>query len=253
MPIQSAASTLYDSDIVHAPKDQIIRLFGPGGPHTAYIKVAKAYEAKTGQKVEVTFGPESRWTKEAQRSADILFGSAEQSMTAFLETYRFVDSQDVEPLYIRRVVIVVPKGNPKEIKGFQDLITPGMKVIVTEGKGVYNTSGTGVWEDVAGRLGSLSDAVHLRKNIASFEKGSGASFRAFKELNADAWLTWIHWPLDHAEVADFVELEPERRIYRVTNIVVSPEADEATAGFVSFLKSEEAAKLFEVDPIDWTA
>ena len=244
------ASPLYDETIKHEPQDGVIRLFGPGGPHTAYIKVAKAFEAETGNKVEVVFGPESRWTKDAQRSADILFGSAEQSMTAFLETYRFVKSDMVEPLFIRRTVLVVQKGNPKNIKGFNDLLKPGMRVIVTEGKGVYNTSGTGVWEDVAGRLGSLDDVKTLRSNIASSEKGSGASFRAFKSLNADAWITWIHWPIDHSDVADYVEIEPERRIHRVTNIVVSPEADPAAREFVAFLKTDRAAELFASE--GWT-
>lgn len=246
----ASASELYDASIIHAPKDGVIKMFGPGGPHTAFIKVAKAFEAKTGNKTEVVFGPESRWSKDAQRSADLLFGSAEQSMTAFLENYRFVDSKAVEPLYIRRTVIVVPKGNPKKIHGFDDLLKPGMSVIVTEGKGVYNTSGTGVWEDVAGRLGSVDDVKALRKNITSFEKGSGASFRAFKSLKADAWITWIHWPIDHPDVADYVEIEPERRIQRVTNIVVSPEADPATRDFVTFLKSDEAAVLFATE--GWT-
>jgi accessory colonization factor AcfC len=244
------ATPLLDPGIKHQPRDGVIRVFGPGGPHAAFIKAAKAYEEKTGNNVEVTFGPESRWSKDAQQGADLIFGSSEQSMTAFLETYRFMDSEMVEPLYIRRAVIVVPKGNPKKIQGFADLLKPGTKVIATEGKGVYNTSGTGVWEDVAGRLGSLEDVKQLRKNIISFEKGSGASFRAFKKRNADAWITWIHWPTDHPDVADYVELEDERRIYRVTNVVVSPEADPETQDFISFVKSIAGAKIFATE--GWT-
>jgi accessory colonization factor AcfC len=241
------ASTLIDPEIKHQPQDGVIRIFGPGGPHSAFIKAAKAFEKKTGHRVEVTYGPESRWSKEAQQGADLIFGSSEQSMTAFLETYRFMDSDTVEPLYIRRAVIVVQKGNPKNIQGFSDLLRPGTSVVVTEGKGVYNTSGTGVWEDIAGRLGSLDDIKQLRSNIISFEKGSGASFRAFKEHKADGWLTWIHWPIDHPDVADYVELEDQRRIYRATNVVVSPTADPATRDFVDFVKSEEGAELFATE------
>jgi accessory colonization factor AcfC len=238
------AGVLYDSSIKHQPKDNIVRLFGPGGPHTAYIKAADAFEKKTGNKVEVVYGPESKWSREAQKSADVIFGSSEQSMTAYLENYPFLDNDQVEPLYTRRAVIVVQKGNPKNIKGFQDLLEPGISVVVTEGKGVYNTSGTGVWEDVAGRLGSLDEVKRLRGNIIAFEKGSGASFRAFRDRHADAWITWVHWPLDHADVADYVELDQERRIYRVTNVAVSPDADKAAIAFVDFIKSAEGAALF---------
>jgi accessory colonization factor AcfC len=241
------ANTLLDPTIEHQPKDGVVRIFGPGGPHTAFIKTAEAFEAKSGNKVEVIFGPESKWSRDAQRSADILFGSSEQSMTAFLENYRFVNSDLVEPLYTRRAVIVVQKGNPKNIRGFDDLVNPGVSVVVTEGKGVYNTSGTGVWEDVAGRLGSLDDVKRLRKNIIAFEKGSGASFRAFKNQHADAWITWIHWPLDHPDVADYVEFDNARRIYRVTNVAVSPKADKAAEEFIAFVKSDEGAALFATE------
>ncbi|MEM8970989.1 MAG: substrate-binding domain-containing protein [Pseudomonadota bacterium] len=243
----ASAITLKDDRIKHSPKDGVVRVFGPGGPHTALMRAAEAFKKKTGVAVEVNYGPESRWTKDAQRTADVLFGSSEQSMTAFLETYNGFASSDVEPIYIRRAVIAVQKGNPKNIKGFADLLKAGMRVVVTEGAGVYNTSGTGVWEDVAGRLGGLKDVASLRSNIIAFKKGSGASFRAFKNAKApaDAWITWVHWPLNNADVADFVELEPERRIHRVTNVVASPAADAETAQFIEFLKSDAALAIFE--------
>ncbi|MGI9279408.1 MAG: substrate-binding domain-containing protein [Endozoicomonas sp.] len=239
----------YDASIQHHPADGVIRLYGPGGPHSALIKVAEAYEKKTGQKVEVIFGPEKKWTRDAQAKADIIFGSSEQSITAYLENYHFITQKDVQPVYIRRAIIAVKKGNPKNIQGFDDLLKPDTKVVVTEGKGVYNTSGTGVWEDIAGREGSLQDVQKLRKNIISFEKGSGAGFKEFNE-QGDAWITWIDWPLTNPGKADYVELEKDRTIYRDMNIAVSPKADPATADFVKFLNSSEGEKL--VATLGWT-
>ncbi|MGE3977764.1 MAG: substrate-binding domain-containing protein [Nitrospira sp.] len=227
------------------PRDGIIHLYGAGGPHTALIRVGKLFTKQTGIPVEVTFGPESKWTKAAQRNADIIWGTSEQAMTAFLETYKEFKSEEVEPIYISRAVIAVQKGNPKGIKGFDDLLRAGMKIVVTEGAGVYNTSGTGVWEDVAGRLGSLNDVKDFRKNIVAFSKGSGAGFQAFKELGADAWMTWIFWPLAHPKDADIVELSPERVIYRDLNIVTNEKADPQTAEFITFLKGKEAYEIFK--------
>ncbi|MCX4026486.1 substrate-binding domain-containing protein [Endozoicomonas sp. SM1973] len=238
-------ASLHNSKIEHQPKDGVVTVFGPGGPHTALIRAGNAFQAKTGNKVEVVFGPEYKWTERAQKSADIIFGSSEQSMTAFTENYKFFDEKNVEPIYIRPAVIIVKKGNPKKISGFQDLLKPGVKVVVTEGKGVYNTSGTGVWEDVAGRLGKLDDVKKLRSNIISYEKGSGASFRAFKEKQADAWITWAHWALNHTDKTDYVEIEPERRIYRDMNIAISTKADKEATEFAEFLKSKEALKIFK--------
>ena len=62
------------------------------------------------------FGPESKWTKDAQRNADIIWGTSEQSMTAYLESYKEFKSHEVEPIFIKRAVTAVQKGNPKSIK-----------------------------------------------------------------------------------------------------------------------------------------
>jgi len=234
-----------NNDKKYKPRDGIIYIYGAGGPHTALIRAAKVFTKKTGTPVKVVFGPESKWTERAQRNADIIWGTSEQSMTAFLETYKEFSSDDVEPIYIRRAVIAVQKGNPKGIKGFEDLLRPGMRIVVTEGAGVYNTSGTGLWEDVAGRLGRLSDVKAFRKNIVVFAKGSGASFRAFKELKADAWITWIHWPLTHPNDADFVELSPDRVIYRDLTVVTNAKADPQAREFIEFLKGKEAQDIFK--------
>ena len=228
----------------YKPKDGVISLYGAGGPHTALIKVGKLFTKKTGIEVKVGFGPESKWMKDAHKDADIIWGTSEQSMTAFLENYREFNAKDVEPIYIRRAVIAVQKGNPKGIKYFDDLTKEGMKVVVVEGAGVYNTSGTGVWEDIAGRLGSLSDVKALRKNIVSFAKGSGAGFKAFKN-DSDAWITWTHWVLTHPKDADMVEFSNERVIYRDLSIVTNNKSDEKTTDFITFLKGNEAEEIFK--------
>lgn len=236
-------TALYDPSIVHKPLDGVVRIYGAGGPHIAFMKVADAFEKETGNKVAVTFGPEKTWSKKAQADADMLWGTSEQSMTAFLETYKTFDSKDVKPIYIRPTVIAVKKGNPKGIKGFDDLIKPGMKIIVTEGSGVANTSGTGTWEDVAGRLGNLSDIDKFRKNIVSFGKGSGASFKAFKEKDADAWITWPSWAINNPTELEIVQLGSERTIWRNINVVVSPNADASAHQFAAFLRSQKAKDI----------
>lgn len=238
---------LYDPAVQHAPKDGVVKLYGAGGPHTAFRKVADAFEDRTGATVEIIAGPEKNWSRNAQADADILWGTSEQSMTAFLETYQTFSSDQVEPIYIRPAVIAVQKGNPKNIRGFDDLLTEGMRIVVTEGAGVYNTSGTGVWEDVAGRTGRLSDVRAFRQNIIAYAKGSGASFRAFQEMEADAWITWPNWPITKADTLDMVALSPERTIWRDVNVALSPDADPDAQAFLEFLVSEDAARLMATE------
>ena len=233
------------NEIIYQPKDDIIKIYGAGGPHTAIKRVAEIFNKKTNIPVEVYFGPEYKWTKNAQKDADIIWGTAEQSMTAFLENYKEFKSENVEPIYLRKAVMVVQKNNPKNIKGFSDLLKPNMKIVVTEGAGVYNTSGTGVWEDIAARLGSLQDVKSFRKNIVSFAKGSGAGFRAFKGKQADAWITWEHWQINHQADADIVTFAENRTIYRDLSIVTNNKVDKTTKQFIEFLKGNEAYQIFK--------
>lgn len=240
-----AGGQFLDTSIAHQPKDGVVHLYGPGGPHTALIKAAASFEKKTGQRVEVIYGPEKKWSKDAQQRADIIFSASEQSMTAYLENYPFISSNDVIPMFIHPAVIAVAKGNPKNIKSFEDLINQPMKIVVTEGKGTYNTSGTGLWEDIAGRLGKLDDIKKVRKNIVAFEQGSGAAFKSFQDLKADAWITWSDWPIDNADKVDMVTIEPERRIYRDFNMAISPNADVGAAQFAAYLETTEGAQFFK--------
>lgn len=123
------------------------------------------------------------------------------------------------------------------------MLKTGIKIVVTEGAGVSNTSGTGTWEDVAGRLGKLSDVVAFRQNIAAYAKGSGASFKAFQKMDADAWITWPDWPITHDDVLDQVNIAPDRTIWRDVNVALSPEADPEAKEFLTFLISNEAQAI----------
>lgn len=245
--VAAEKASLYDPSIRHTPADGVVKLYGAGGPHTAFQKVADAWQAKTGQAIEIIAGPEATWSHQAQADADILWGTSEQSMTAFLETYKTFSSDQVTPIYMRPTVIAVKKGNPKGIAGFDDLLKPGMKIIVTEGAGVANTSGTGAWEDVAGRLGRLSDVEAFRRNIVVFAKGSGASFRAFQAEDADAWVTWPNWPISKSDILEKVEISADRRIWRDVNVALSPNADPAAQAFLDFLLTPTAQTIMRTE------
>ena len=227
-------------------QDGVVRAFGPGGPDAPIRQAAEAFTKKTGIPVEVTYGSEATWTEAAQQKGDLLFGSSEQSMTAFLETYKSFNINEVEPIYLRPAIAMVQSGNPKNIQGIEDLMKPGMRIVVTSGAGVSNTSGTGVWEDIVGRTGSIEDLQAFRKNIVYFAPNSGSGFKTFKDPAAeiDAWITWNHWVINHPDAGDAVEIEPERRIYRDANVVVAEGADPETQEFINFLKSDEGAEIF---------
>ena len=227
----------------HKGRDGVLRLYGACGPQNALRKVADAWERSNDLRVRITCGPEPSWTRQAQVDADIIWGTSEQSMTAFLQSFPSFPSTDVVPIYLRPAIIAVKTGNPRRIQRFEDLLQPGIRIVVTEGSGIANTSGTGIWEDIAGRKGKLEDVKRFRRNIVAFSTGSGASFKAFRELNADAWITWPEWAVDNPKVLQAIPITIDRSIWRDLNIALSTSADPQAASFLRFLVSDEAQKL----------
>jgi len=223
--------------------DGVIRLYGACGPQNALRKVADAWERGKGAKVKIVCGPEPSWSKQAQVDADIIWGTSEQSMTAFLQSFPSFPSKSVVPIYLRPAIIAVKNGNPRRIQKFADLLQPGIRIVVTEGSGIANTSGTGTWEDIAGRLGNLEDVKRFRRNIVDFSTGSGASFKAFKELDADAWITWPEWAVDNPKVLQAIPISSNRSIWRDLNVALSSSADPQASSFIQYLISDQAQKL----------
>lgn len=223
-----------------------INLYGPGGPHTALIEVANEYKQKTGKDVKVNFGPQGTWNQKAKVNADILFGASEQSALAIANDHsENFDIYKIEPIYQRRAIILVKKGNPKNIRGLKDLANKNIKIIVPDGMGKSNTSGTGVWEDMIGRTQNIEIIKNFRKNIISFTPNSGSARKMFLENpNVDAWITWIDWAKSNPDYGDIVEIEKELVIYRDFNLVSNKNANKDVIEFIEFIKSNDGKKIF---------
>lgn len=227
-----------------------INLYGPGGPDKVLKELAEIYNKKTGVKVNVNFGPQATWNEKAKQYADILYGASELSGIAIANDHKENFSiYDIEPIFLRRAVILTKKGNPKNIKGLKDLASKNIRVVVPDGMGISNTSGTGVWEDMIGRTQDIELVKKLRKNIVLFAPNSGSARNAFLNDEVDAWITWIDWARSNPEYGEIVEIEKDLVVYRDVNIAVKKEATDEVKRFVKFLQSKEAEKIAE--KYDW--
>lgn len=224
-----------------------VNLYGPGGPHTALIKVAEAFQAETGVKVNVHFGPQATWDDKAKENADILFGASEQSALAIATGHADnFDIHSITPLYLRPAIILVKKGNPKNIQGLTDLAKPGVGIVVPDGAGVSNTSGTGVWEDMVGRTGDINLVANFRKNIVLFTPNSGRARKEFLEdPRVDAWVTWADWAKSNPNFGDVVEIEKNLVVYRDINIVLKRNPNKDSLKFASYLKEDVSKNIFQ--------
>ena len=221
----------------------VLKMYGPGGPLPAMQEAATAFEAAYQIKVEIVGGPTPKWIDQARADADLIFSGSETMMTDYVWAMeeRIVE-QSITPLYLRPATILVRRGNPAKIRGFADLLKPGIKVLVVNGAGQ-----NGLWEDIAGRKGNINTVRALRKNIVHYARNSADAKQVWTDKKEiDAWLIWNIWQVANPDLADVVPIEPGYRIYRDTGIALTRlgASNPAAKQFVEFLQSREGAKIF---------
>ena len=226
-----------------ATAQDMLHVYGPGGPAPAMKEAAALFEKQSGIKVLVTAGPTPQWIDQAKSDADIIYSGSETMMTDFvLALEGRINELEVRPLYLRPLSILVRPGNPKRIAGLKDILAPSVKVLVVNGAGQ-----NGVWEDMAGRKGDIDSVKSLRRNIVGYAKNSAEARQQWIEKpEIDAWLIWNIWQVSNPSLADMVEIEPEYAIFRDTAVVLTTQGKtkDAARRFVGFLSSPEGAKIF---------
>lgn len=226
-----------------AQAEDVIHVYGPGGPAPAMKEAAAAFGAHSNVKIEVVAGPTGEWIEKAKADADAIFSGSEVMMTDFVSAMggQIVD-QTIVPLYLRPAAVLVRRGNPKQIKGLADLLDRDLKVLVVNGAGQQ-----GLWEDMAGRTGDIANVRRLRSKIVAFAANSAVARKTWVDRpEIDAWIIWTIWQKSNPDLADVVDVEPEYRIYRDTGIGLTRQGqDKAPAkAFIAFLQSPEGAAIF---------
>lgn len=222
-----------------------IYVYGPGGPAPVIKEIAKVFSSHTGEEVEVIAGPTSKWMPDAKKQADIIYSGNSSMMDSFVkELNGKISSQKIQVLNIREAGIIVRPNNPKNIKTFQDLLKPGVKVMVVNGAGQV-----GLYEDMALKNGNRSNLVKLRKNIEVFAPNSKSAVNQWNQNQSiDALIIWKHWAnVIGEDKARFISLNDESKIFRASEIVIANDSKNAKIAqqFIDFLLSKNAQKVWE--------
>ncbi len=230
-----------------------LHVYGPGGPLPAMREAGTEFGRRHGVHVVVTAGPTPQWLERAREDADVIFSGAEHMMSDLVRQLGDtaggggarpgrLDESTIRPLYLRPVAILVRPGNPKGIRGFEDLLRPGTKVLVVQGAGQ-----TGLWEDVAGRTGDIFIVRAFRRNIGAVAANSGeAKDRWTRDSTFDVWLIWNIWQVANPTLADLVPVAERWRIYRdaAVALTVKGRGRESAREFVTFLESPDGTRIF---------
>ena len=139
----------------------------------------------------------------------------------------------------RESALLVPKGNPRNIRTVRDLAVPGVRVGIS-----LIDCLKGLWEDVTGRLGLL-DAV--RRNITFRANGCIAIVEAVAEAKVDAAFGWTAFRHLESERIGIIEMPESQRILRGTcvGLLSFSKHPEAATRFMDFLVTPEALALYK--------
>jgi sulfate/thiosulfate transport system substrate-binding protein len=145
------------------------------------------------------------------------------------------------------VVIVVRKGNPKHIKGWADLVKPGVKIITPNPA----SSGSAKWNilaaygSVLANGGSEADATaYLKKffgNVASLPGSGRDATTAFQGGNGDVLLSYENEAiLARQSGADFDYVVPDEDLLIENPGTVTTDASAKAKKFLTYLTGKEA-------------
>ena len=128
------------------------------------------------------------------------------------------------------------------IKGIKQLAKPGFRILVVQGAGQV-----GMWEDVAGRTGSVKLVDAVSRNIGFFAPNSAEAKKLWSsDLTYDVWLIWTIWQKESPASADLINTEPESTIYRSCGIAITNHSERKALAkkFADFLQSAEGLQIF---------
>lgn len=218
----------------------------------AYSTPKKAYDALTAAFAQtssgkgVSFGSsfgasgsQSRAVDSGQ-AADIVAFSTTPDMTRLVKDKLVASSWDANPekgfSSDSVVVMVVRKGNPKHITGWDQLVKPGVDVITPN----PSTSGSARWNILAGYGAELKEGKSpaqalayvrtlLTKNVSVQDSSASAALQTFTSGKGDVLLDYESDAIAAEKAGDAISyVIPKQTILIQTPIAVSAKSSHAT-------------------------
>ncbi|MFN3135703.1 MAG: molybdate ABC transporter substrate-binding protein, partial [Candidatus Kryptonium sp.] len=208
-------------------------------------EVAKAFEKKTGIKVDLVFGGSGYVLSQMMlaKQGDVYFpGSSD-----FMEIAK--RKEVVFPETEKYVVYLVPainvqKGNPKNIKSLKDLTKPGLKVAIANPEQVC--IGTYAAEIIEKNF-TPEEKERFRRNLINYAESCEKTATAISLKMADAvigWSVFQYWDPERIETIPLKSSEIIRIGYLPIAITKYTKNKELAQKFIDFVLSEEGKAIF---------
>jgi len=218
----------------------VITVYSGAGMRKPMDKIGRAFEKKYGVSVRYNYAGSNTLLSQMEltKKGDCYMPGA----TMYIEKAKekgFVDYE--KPVAYHIPVIVVPEGNPANIKSLKDLIKPGVKVILGDPK--------------AAACGKIAKKI-LEKNkiYDGVQKNVIATAATVNELvvymcmgQADASIIWKASLLGTEDKTDIIEIPKKENMIKVIPIgrLTFSKHKKIAKRFVDFVASSEGKNIFK--------
>ncbi|WP_347275191.1 molybdate ABC transporter substrate-binding protein [Candidatus Kuenenia sp.] len=231
---------------VRSENEERLLLFVGAASKPPAEEAVKLFEKKTGVRVEVIFGGSGYVLSQMilAKKGDIYFpGSSDYMEKAKREGYVYPETE-------RIVVYLVPainvqKGNPKHIKGLEDLVRPGMKVAIANPEGVC----VGAYAvEIIEKNFTKKQKKDFKKNIVNYTESCAKTLTVVSLKQVDAvigWSVFQHWNPETVETIPLKSNEVVRVGYIPIAVSTFTQKKVLAEQFVDFIISEEVRSIYK--------
>jgi sulfate/thiosulfate-binding protein len=221
-------------------------------PQVVYDEIIPAFkrtEAGRGTSFKQSFGASGEQSRavEAGLAADVVSFSIEPDITRLVEA-GIVDESwadtPTEGLVTKSVVsFIVRKGNPKDIRGWDDLLKPGVEVLTPN----PFTSGAAKWNLLAayGAKGLPYVEELISEHVKVQDKSGREALQNFTSGSGDVLLSYEYEATTAQRKGEDVDyVIPDDTISIEIPIAVTAKAPKQARTFVDYVLSEPAQRVF---------
>ncbi len=149
------------------------------------------------------------------------------------------------------VVIVVRKGNPKHIKGWDDLVKPGIQIVTPDpaSSGSAKWNALAAYEHVISEGGSTADAeaylTKFFKNVVSKPDSGSDAAQTFESGTGDALISYESEAITARQKGESLDyIVPDQSVLIETPAAVTKNASSAAGNFLAYAQTPAGQQIF---------
>lgn len=238
-----AAVTLVYTTAAFAAESLQVFAGAAGKPPTE--EAAKAFEQKTGVRVDLVFGGSGYLLSQMTlaKTGDIYFPGSSDFMELARKKKAVFPETERNVVYLVQA-INVQKGNPKKIRTLRDLTRPGLRVAIANPEGVC--VGLYAVETIEKHLTPAEKAA-LKKNLVNYTESCEKTATAVSLKAVDAvigWSVFEHWDPERIETVPLKKQEINRIGYIPVAVSTYTKNRALAQKFIDFLLSAEGRAIY---------